>query len=214
MVWGLLFLSDRSERCCQSVSVSSPYNKMPYSFGFRSQPFACWWGLWILFLLPQTFMLLQFSHTFPFMPILKIQGCTAMLLFGTQKTAREGNGPYPNLFITTALLSSAMICGLVAAAVKPVCCCWVSAYNHLLCEDVQPAPLSCDRSLFLSEWHLEGHCHYFNVLVGLICINYPLPCGVFFLFFSTYFSRSLHCLRSHRTPLWQTQMGPQSTRVE
>lgn len=37
-------------------------------------------------------LLLQFSHMFPFMPILKIQGCTAMLLFDTQKTAREGNG--------------------------------------------------------------------------------------------------------------------------
>lgn len=125
MVWGLLFLSDRSERCCQSVSVSSPYNKMPYSFGFRSQPFAYWWGLWILFLLPQTFMLLQFSHIFPFMPILKIQGCTAMLLFGTQKTAREGNGPSPDLFITTAPLSSAVICGLVA---------WMAASQRRRCE--------------------------------------------------------------------------------
>lgn len=81
-------------------------------------------AFWILFLLPQTFMLLQFSHLFPFMPILKIQGSTAMLLFGTQKTAREGNGPSPNLFITTALLSSAVICGLVA---------WMAAS--------QPAPL-------------------------------------------------------------------------
>lgn len=190
MVWGLLFLSDRSERCCQSVSVSSPYNKMPYSFGFRSQPFAYLWGLLNTFLIATNIYVVTIQPPIPLHANTENTGlhCNAALWHPKDcKRRKRAISKSLHNYCPTLLCRDLWTCGLngcqpaSATAVKPVCCCWVSAYSHLLCEDVEPARLSCDRSLFLSEWHLEGHCHYFNALLGLMpCVFFCFVWGFFF----------------------------------
>lgn len=64
---------------------------------------------------------------------------------------------------TAGLVSSALTraCVLNGSQLLPTAAGQVSVYSHLLCEDAEPAFLSGDRSLFLSDRHLEGHYHYY-----------------------------------------------------
>lgn len=59
-------------------------------------------------------------------------------------------------------------CVLNGSQLLPTAAGQVSVYSHLLCEDAEPAFLSGDRSLFLSDRHLEGHYHYYMGALGFV----------------------------------------------
>lgn len=69
------------------------------------------------------------------------------------------NRPSSKLLMTAALVCSAMTCGRHGSNLGYPDCWRVSAYRNLQCEDVEPACLCGDRSLFLFRRHLEGHYH-------------------------------------------------------
>lgn len=103
---------------------------------------------------------------FSLMPKLK------SLVFWKLAVSRSLNGCYPTLLchdLWACNLNVSQLC-LTAAGWR------VSAYSHLLCEDVEPICLCGDRSLFLSYRHLEGHYHYYvGAMFSLICTSHSLP---------------------------------------
>lgn len=136
----------------------------------------------------------------------KYRAALLSLLFGTQRTVvckKRKRAISKSLYnyCPTLLCRDSRTCGLNGRQPAPPLWSLSAAAGCLLTATycVKMLSLPCDRSLFRSEWHLEGHYHYFSALLGLICTSHPLPWLCQHFFISVFNSQSLHCLRYHRT---------------